>query len=431
MKKKLLLVIKDPLEFKFIMNDHFLSPLLQKFEVHLMCPVNKDSLFRDKVLSEYPSLKFLNVWPDKEVCSLDRFIYWLKTELYFFLNAYKSESCFQKVFVNLEVPLSLLLKKDLAPHFVKLFSHVFNSKLEKVLRLPVFCMGMALRPFKKHIFSHNKFFTSVRLLQRDSFDYIIWGRSYSLVNIAIHKLFSGPDTKIITLCRNFDTPALKGIYTIPSHYTIVFDKFLYEHLSVLNHPLNYGQVILYEHPVRFFKKQRKETSGKYKVLYATTLPHFTPNQDDIVEALYNVLLRMFGTKFTLTVRIHPDDDTSNYKKFIAVDNIVIDERLYNSSFESFAGRRELFPTPTEVSDFYSQLQEFDFVLSNGSTINYEAYLLGIKNAFLELNNEDAWKFRRDHLKILVERCGIPLLKKLKCLEDLFLCVQEGQHSICH
>jgi len=415
MKKKLLLVIQDHLEFKFIMNDYFLPILLRKFKITLMCPVNKDESFRKSILSKYPTVNFLNI-PPLKIWALDKATYWLRSELFFILNSNKSESCFQKVFLNLELPFKSLLRKKLDNEFNKTYPLFFNNNYAKIL-LKIFLIPVSipLTLFKRYIFSQSWFFT--KGFSKDKFDYIFYGSPYSLANIMIYKIFTHSNTRIISLCRNLDTPALKGIFIIPSDYTVVFDKFLYEHLISLNDPLNYGKIILYEHPVKFFKKEEKKKDEKGKnILYASSVPNLIPNESKTVENLYSFLSKELRDNFTLFLRIHPNDDIDRYKKFYLKKNIILEKNFYKYRFKDFMEKKRNFPTLVDVEDFYNKLQEMDLVLSSGSTINYEAYLLKVKTAYLKLSKDIDWIFKRDHLKILTEKYKIPILEDIRELK---------------
>jgi len=428
--KRLLLVIKDHLEFRFIMNDYFLTPFFRKFDVTLMCPENSDKFFRASVSSKFPKIKFLNLWPEKEICLKDKIIYWAKSEAFFILNAYKSESCFQKVFLNLELPLRQILKKVQIKNLIILFSPFFNNDvLENLLKIFIFPIFSILLLFRTYIYSHRRFFSKLDLYEKINFDYILWGRPYSIANIPIYNTFTHSNTKIITICRNFDTPALKGIFTIPSHFTIVFDKILYNHLATLNCPLNFGKAILYEHPIRSYRRGLNKENEKVKnILYATISPWFIPDEDKIVERLYNLFAEEMKEEFTLFLRIHQDDDIERYKKIYMHKNIALEKKFYKQDFKTFSGRRECFPTPDEIEVFYDRLQNMDIVFSSGSTINYEALLLGVKTVFLKPIDSINWIFKRDHLKILTEEYKIPIFENIEDVRKYLKHLAQRNHQ---
>jgi len=419
-KKNLLLVINDPLEFKLLMNKFFFPLLLKKYNITLKCPVNNSKIFRQSILEEYPSIKFLESDIDNKLCFLDRINFWLRKELYFLLNAGKSESCFQKVFLNLDYFCRTFTKKSVMKNFNEFFSFLFNNSilrhLLKILIVPLILMAKLLNGY---IFSYKTIFTKI-YKDKNMFDYIFFGRPYSLNNIIIYSKFSNNSTKLITLCRNFDTPALKGIFTIPIDYTIVFDKFLYNHISNLNKSLNYGELILLRSPIKNFKirnKYRKKIQRN--ILYATSASHFIINEERIIKLVYSFFCKHCNQSFNLYIRVHPNDNIYQYSEIINEKNVFLESKaLYTCIFKAFDGRKESFPIINDIQNFYNELQNMDLVLSSGSTINYEAYLLGVKTAYLILDKRIEWIFRRDHLKILSKCHKIPIIRNLVDLKEL-------------
>lgn len=65
MKKELLLIIYDHLDFQLLMNNNFYSILNKEFNITILTPYNKDNLFREEVSKEFPSIKVLDSWPQK------------------------------------------------------------------------------------------------------------------------------------------------------------------------------------------------------------------------------------------------------------------------------------------------------------------------------------------------------------------------------
>ena len=243
-KKNLLLVINDPLEFNLLMNRFFVPSLLKKYNVILKCPVNKNKIFRQSISEEYPSIKFLESNIDNKLCLLDRINFWLRKELFFLLNAGKSESCFQKVFLNLDYLCRIFIKKSVMENFNEFFSFLFNNSiLRSLLKIFIAPLIFIAKLLQGYIFSYKTFFTKI-YKDKNIFDSILWAQPCSLGNINDYCKFANHKTKLITVCRNFDTPTLKGVFTVPVDYTIVFDKFLYEHIVNLNSPLNYGKLVL-------------------------------------------------------------------------------------------------------------------------------------------------------------------------------------------
>jgi hypothetical protein len=68
-----------------------------------------------------------------------------------------------------------------------------------------------------------------------------------------------------------------------------------------------------------------------------------------------------------------------------------------------------FPTPRGAEKYYQRILDMDLVISAFSTINYEAKMLGVPTVFLGTDPSIGWMSRRDHLQLLSERHGIPVV----------------------
>ena len=53
--------------------------------------------------------------------------------------------------------------------------------------------------------------------------------------------------------------------------------------------------------------------------------------------------------------------------------------------------------------------DMDLVISTFSTISYEAKMLGVPTLFLHIDPSISWISRRDHLRMLSNRHGIPVV----------------------
>jgi len=422
-KKKLLLVINDPLEFNLLMNKFFVPLLLKKYNITLKCPVNKNRIFRQSILEKYPSIKFLESNIDNKLCLLDRINFWLRKELFFLLNAGKSESCFQKVFLNLDYLCRIFIKKSVMKNFNEFFSFLFNNSiLRSLLKIFIVPLIFIAKLLQGYIFSYKTFFTKI-YKDKNIFDSILWAQPYSLGNINDYCKFANYKTKLISVCRNFDTPALKGIFTVPVDYTIVFDKFLYEHIENLNNPLNYGKLILKKSPIRCFRRNvTKKRKSIINILYATGAPRFIPDEHLIIMLIYNFFVNQYKENFRFFIRLHRNDNIDRYdSNFLKKRNIFLEKEPYSYCFNNVGGEKEFFPIISDIDRFYHHLQEMDLVLSCTSTINYEAHMIGVKTAYIRLNQKRDWLYNRDHLKILNKKLKIPIidnltdLKKYNCL----------------
>lgn len=415
-KKKLLLVINDSHEFKLLMNNQFYSILNKRFNITLLCPFNKDKLFRKEILKEFPDIRFCNIWLPKKLCFLDKIIYSLVKEIFFVINSFRSVSCFQKTYLNLSFIFYIINKSIFEKDVVNFFSIFFNNKfLKYILKTLIIPIYILVFPFHKYIYKHKYTFTKFKK-NKCKFNYIFFGRTYSMMNISIYKMFSNSNTKLIGLCRNFDSPGLKGPYTIPVDYTVIFDKYLKNHLVSLSDPSNYGKILLYDNTISCFRKLKRKKKHIKQILYATSSFFYIFNECEVVKIVYNLLYSRYGNNFNLFIRVHPNDKISNYNKVNNFKNIFFVTKLFAHKFKKFNCKSEYFPIQKDIEDFYNNLQKMDLVLSCGSTINYEAYILRIKSAFLNLNKRSDWVFKRDHIKILNENINIPIIEDLRDLD---------------
>jgi len=416
----MLIVIKDLLEQKLIVNDKFLQPLLEKYKVTIASPVCMDERYKAAILKEFGDIDFLDTWPRYDISIMDEFVYWLRNEFFFTINSFKSESCFQKAYLNLILPFGAIFEKDLRPFYEKFFSKHFNSTIGKFILKAIispFYVLYNVLPLKKIIFSYKKSFT--KKIDAAKFDQILFGRPDSAVNIYIYNTYSHAETKVTTLCRNFDTPALRGVFAVPSDYTIVFDKALARHLMNVNNMTNFGKIVLYDHPIKSYKANERQGDEIPKILYATSAPSLLPSEPETIMKIHDFLEKKYKENFQLFLRLIYADSPQRYENLLSKKNVYL-EKQYLSSFDSHYNRKLEFPTPEETREFYDRLQRFDLLLSSGSTINYEAYLLNIKTAYCNFYDNTKWLFRRDHLRILSEELGIATLSHVDELGQLLV-----------
>lgn len=400
-QKSLLVVIKDSVEYKLIVNDFILGPLSRRFKVTIMAPVNKDIHFRNTIYGKY-SVDFLDTWPADKIVFPDKVLYWLKRQLFYMINSTISESCFQKAWLHF----------GLGEDVIILGNH------RRLLKQLSTCLCLLAKPFWKPVTRHRFYFS--RLNSALKFDYILFGRPDSLINLIVYNSFRKDNTKVIAICRNLDTPALKGVYTVPTDLTVVFDREVKKHLLELNNRENIGRVLIIPFPAKATNIHKKD--ALFVVMYATSLPVFNPFEPEIVKEVYDYLKDTFHDNFKLKLKIHPGDSRERYGIAEAKNVEVIDEKKTGRYYDSFLGRRLLFSNPEQIEAFYNELSSIDLLMSSGSTINYEAFLAGIRSVFVNFKkyrNLDIL-YLRDHLRILVEKFQIPVIHGVNDLTDFLI-----------
>lgn len=390
-KKDILVVIKDNTEFKLIVNDQILGKLVIKFNVSILSPVTVDEKFKKDVLSRY-AVDFVDVWPVEDIKFIDKVIYWCKRQAFFVYNSSQSESCFQKALIYLGIPEHMVL----------------CGTYRKILKTVMFFLSILARLLASYIFSHRRYFSKTSMKKK--FDYILFGRPDSMINALIYNTFKKSNSKTITLCRNWDTPALKGIFTIPSDITVVFEKELANLLQCVNREENFGKIVCCQFPY-VLKKQHKRKENKIHILYATSLPRLYPDEPVLVKYLIEELQNFFGDFLIFRLRLHPADTPNRYK-FIGEYPYVQWEKSEEIKvfYKTHYKKKLAFNTLQTVENLHASLNSADLLISVASTINYEAVKFGIPSCYLNFVNyyPFSYVYEREHLKILSQCFDIPI-----------------------
>lgn len=414
-REKLLIIVKDYVEEKIVLGSDLLSCCLNRYIVYLMSPAIKDQRYKKLIRKEYPELKFIDFWPREEIKILDQIKYWLKSQLYFLYSAYRSKSCFQKIFLNTHLLLKPVLPTvDTLPFAIRLFRPLFNSPLlENILKVILVPLLFFSLPFKSWVFSSRRSFTS-KINSKLKFDHIFFVRPDSTANMLLYNSFSHPNTIVTTMCRNWDTPALRGIFAVPSNETLAFEELLANHIKQLNRPSNFGNIRIMPYSVKKNKVRRIDSHNnkKLKILYATSASFFATDEPKLVEEIYRYLEGKFGKNFELIIRLIYTDSDGRYQTTLNHENVSID-KSYFQYFDSFYGKKLPFFAPDGVKNFKDSLKQYDLLLSTVSTINYEAHLLGVNTCYLHTNPRDKWIYQRDHFQILIHEMGLPVVNSVQ------------------
>lgn len=395
-RKKLLIVVDDPLEYKLLINDLVLKPLINKFEVTLACPAAKDSNFKKEIHNHY-NVSFLPYFPENRikenlqkgniiVCVNSFIYYYIKQLAFFSFNFNRSESAFQKISLLLGWKINYILKRK----------HIGLRRLISSIVKIIFY------PFKNIIYSKTIYIKPKISKIYTKFDHILFGGPDSVANIQLFHNHSQDKnkTQIITLCRNFDSPALKGIYTIPSDITYYYDE---DQKIMINKFLDKrftGRLVKIPYFLTKYKKNRIRNKSIFRVLFPSGTPSFVKNQDKILNVIYNTL-ESYCNNFLLVLRIHPNDSLNNYdirnKK-----NLLINDEFFDK-YITYSKKIHLYYGENNTKKFINNLANTDVILSPASTIVYEGMLCGAKCFFLNYYNDLDTLYKREHLKMLIKK----------------------------
>ena len=401
-KKTLLVIVNDALEYKIIFNDYVFKPLLAKYEITIASPVSKDPRFREDVTSQYPvdfldyfpTVKIADFWRNKDYFALtNAFIYYyLKKIPFYILNQSHSESVFQAL------SMWTFWSGDA----------VLKEKNYRIRRLIFTLLKMLIYPFKNIIYGSFLYIRNPRIKNARKYDGILFARPDNLAHIELYFNHAIPGkTKIYTLCRNFDGPSLKGIYTIPSQYTLYYDDDLKKHIKSALDSRFVGKLV----KIPFYLKPRniKGKASKIRVIFASTQHKFARNQGKYFEVLYESLKKIYRTNFELILRLHYEDEVRSYH-MKNKENVIIDKEYY-VNYLTYADKTQDFSSQKTVRVFAKVLKGAHFLFTCGSTIVYEASFFGIKSYFLNFNHELDPLYKRDHLRILIGKGTKVILDK--------------------
>jgi len=411
---RVLIVVKDHHEFKIFFNQYTLKQTLAEYNVDvLMPPLAMDT--RQRLTEEFPGLDFQYKWPATPAF-LQKILFWIYTQLFFLSLSYKSESCFQKVVISFFAVLGFFRKERGGG--LKYARTILSSDIQRIVTKVILFPGVLIGKLFFLVVSTSKINNHRVDTKKKLYKYIVFGRPNSLINKDVYQKYFVDSTtqKIVTVCRNLDTPYLKGPFVVPSDITIVLDSIVKCGLEELFPKKMYGQIIERKSHLEHFALDNIEAKARM-FLYASTDPYLSPNEPSSVLILYRTLERLFGTDFKLTIRLIHSDSIERYECLSEMKNIYFDLSLLNADFKP--GEYEaMFCSKDDVDGFYEYLKTFDWLFSSTSTLNYEAKKLGLKTAYIGFDQSLAWLYQREHLKKIMEEYSIPLLMCSKDLENL-------------
>ncbi len=379
--KKLLVVLKDNVEFKnFVEYFHLVDT--SKYEIYLTSPVAQDERFISDIALLNSGIKVIDIWDENYILIADKIKYWLKRQLFYLKKSKISESCFQKFWLHLRVPVSVILTGKvrwplelLAAALIKIipgvvYEYVDNLKYES--KLPDDCLV-------------------------ETFDRILFMRPDSSINILFYNTFRTSEIEIVTFIRNYDTPALKGVFTINSNVTWVVSNKLKEALVRIHDEKQYGLIEVVN------KLQKYKEIQSKSILYCTSHPDFFPSEAVVLK---NIISHM-ASDCVFRIRLHPADRVERYN---------VSKEYFLDSKEQYVeykvdGGGVKFHSLGSIEVFKQELASYGILITHSSTVVKDAFDVGIRELYFIVDVNDPYKyiFKREHIEILMEELSIKTL----------------------
>jgi len=392
MNKRVLLVIKDNLEYKNLLeNIVYFRRYLNEKEVFVSSPVNIDKKFTSDIsIALERRINFID-W-DNGNAFVNKTILYIRNLLFYFSTFNYSYSSKQKLF------LYLFFKEDF----------IFRKKLEKY-RIPnvfVKVSKFLLRNIDYIAFKKGK---------NNFYDDVVFFRSDASQQMNYYRSCIGKYTTATLFVRNVDAITLKGVFSIPFNKTYVADEMQLFRLKNLHDPLHYGEAfIIEEQPSENIKS--KSNKRNINVLFATSHPKFVPLEPCIVEKANKVLVKKYKERLKFTIRLHPADKKERYKKLfgkVSFEDCKANYIIYESEW----GSVNFFNIET-VQRYNELLSKSDCLICCTSTIVVDAHKVGVKN-LIYINDPQyfyyAELYKREHLLDIIDRCGVRVCTDISTL----------------
>jgi len=376
--KKLLVVLKDNVEYKnFIEYFHLIDS--SKYEIYLTSPVGQDEKFLSDIALLNCGIKVINIWDESFMLYSDKVKYWLKRQFFYLEKSQISESCFQKFWINLRVPVSNILTGK-------------GRRLQKLLTVAL----MKIVPVYVYSYVDSLSYKSM-LPEKYStkiFDRILFMRPDSSMNILFYNTFSTSETEIITFIRNYDTPALKGDFTIKSNVTWVVSNNLKGLLEKVHSKKSYGRIEVVN------KLLNQKVIESKNILYCTSHPVFFPSENVVLNNIINNL----PSDCLFRVRLHPADRIERY---------TVNRGYFLESNEQYVkylvdGKNVKFHSLKSIEVFKKELASYGVLITHSSTVVKDAFDIGVRELYFIVDIDDPYKyiFKREHIGMLIEELNI-------------------------
>lgn len=378
-------MIKDNLEYKNFV-EYFQLLKNKDYDIYITSPVEIDDNFIKDIYALDPKIKILNIWNNNKVAFLDKVKYWCKRQFFYLENSLKSESCFQKFWIHLG----------------------FNEKIVlsgKLRRIQIMITKILLFIFPKHLFSiiNNLNYSSAMKIPicNIEFNYIVFMRSDSANNIPFFNSFKTKKNKIITCVRNYDSPSLKGIFTVPSDITLVNSYNLQKILKKLHNIKDIGVVKVIKLKSHFLLPFEHKVNS---ILYCTSHPKFFPEEPKILKNL----IQTIPSKYSIKIRLHPAD---NIERYSLDKHFFLDSTTQYTTYNLIDSNKIKFHNLSTIQLQKQEFQQFDMLITHSSTIVKDAYDNGITKLYFIYDENDEFKFifEREHIQILIDELCIKKL----------------------
>ena len=392
MKKSLLIVVKDYAEFKVICEKQTLQYIGNNFSISIasLPEINIKNLTTETGID----INYIDWWPKSEKFK-QRVSYWLSSQCFFIANSSKSESCRQKSLINIASLLNLTFKKSInyLP-FVNIF--VNSSVLYKILSL----ISRPCQTLRKK--SRKPLFNS-----QTPFDLIVFLRQSSISNIRFMEKYSNSKTKTILLSRNIDIPYLKGSYSTPVDLTITLDDFTADGFRNLHKRWESGRVVsLNDIEYTHKSNSSKVLDNNFNFMFATSDPMLNPSDPESASIIYKELQKVYGCNFQFTIRLIKTDKKSRYLQLLKNKNVYIEEWNIEEPLDLL-----------DIVAFKDNLCKYRYVFSSTSTLVLESVKLGVKSAFVSIDPNVKWVYRREHMQYMINKFNIALLENKKSIRE--------------
>jgi hypothetical protein len=373
---KVLVIIKDIVEFKTLMNTGYISRVGVDNEVEIISPYKIN-------LERNIPCKHIDIDVDK----IDKIRYFLFLQGYFWRHRGVSNSSLQMFLYN---------------NLVFPWRQGNNSKKSTFF---FYVMKFFYYLIKKTIKNKNKRIQAGSLLKCSGsinydkfFDKVILGRYYSLDTKYIVDALVLNNSEIIIecFCRSDDTPDTKGPPTITPDtmlFSNYFQKKRFDLLFTSEKYKNYKIISNEEYDINSINNNK---SYPKKILYATSDVFLNPFEFDNVKSISKIK--------------NPDIE-------LVIRPIFCDNRKWDN-FENISIQKSSYKEPWDedtLHKLHSDLCEYLLIVSSTSTIVMEAKHLGIESIFVNINPNMEWILEREHLKYAKQQ-GIQVITDVKELE---------------
>lgn len=388
--KKILIVVKDNFETKLICNNIVLNKYFKNKSIFFITEVNEEYYKQEilKIRKDVHLIKF-NVKRNK----INLFIYKINFFLEHLSNVKRSVSSYQKILFLLNFKSKNILNKNIL------------NKVSPIL---------FIFEFLGQLFNFDYLSIVRRKSNLYDFDYILFSRPDDPDNLDIYNTYTSDKTKIITLLRNFDTPCLKRLFVIPSDITAFYDDSIKKLAKKCLSSKKYGKLkkINYYLDNYSIKKLDKNNCREEYVIYATSQKEFFSNNIDEEVVINSILEILSHSNIKLVIRVHPNHK-NEYQELNLKGNYIIQSELY-TIFKDNNNKNIEMLREKDILNYITFLKNAKCLITNGSTISYDAYKLGVNAYFI--NFDKNWMlYEREHLLELI--CiGIKELKTMIQLE---------------